>query len=119
MRISIDPMPQLRAKYVELVNNHFNRVASENVHKDQAYSQKRTIASQVEHAFSKAPSSFSGEAELRGVSLVELAGLVLSKPDTIGDRELLRQQTLRKIADAQDLGALDQALLDIGVRNGQ
>lgn len=101
MRLSVDPMPALRAARKVVINAAFNNAAAHGVHLDQAHAQKREWA-KVEDA------RLLPEAELRGISVAELSTLILSKPDALAERELRRQSLMARIEAALTPADLDQ-----------
>lgn len=105
--MKIDPLPPWRRQAVENLNRHFNERAVTNAHLDQAYARKRAIAADV-IAGKPAPSNFESEAKLRQMSTTDLARLILSKPDTIAEREMERQTQKHAIetASAAELRAM-------------
>lgn len=110
MKIALDPMPAERARAVNKVNAYFNSLARP--HLDAAHAMKRQVASEP---ISGAPAWFIQEADMRGITPTDLADLVLSKPDTLAERELARQCALRAIDAARtpaDLSrVVDKALV--------
>lgn len=92
MKLTIDPMPGLRAAKIKAVNQAFNSLASS--HLDQAYAQKRQWASVNDERLKP-------EADLRGISVSELAFIILSKQDTVAEREFKRQQIMQRIDAAK------------------
>jgi hypothetical protein len=67
---------------------------------DQAHRQKREWAANKD-------ANLKAEADLRQISVDQLASLILSKPDATAQRELLRQQTMLRIDKAQTPEELD------------
>jgi hypothetical protein len=100
VRISANPMPFLRADAVTKVNEQFNLIASAEVHRDAAHAWKRTVAPSV-IAGDEAPAEFAAEAAMLGMSTVDFAQLIASKPNLAAVRELERQRILLAIAAAQ------------------
>ncbi|SHJ69495.1 hypothetical protein SAMN05444159_1252 [Bradyrhizobium lablabi] len=97
---AIDPMPALRQAKVDAVNRSFNTVAAESLHRDQAHAQKRLWAATNDQRL--AP-----EAELRGITVVELSAFILSKPDAAAAREMQRQTIMKRIDQARTPAELD------------
>lgn len=100
MILTIDPMPALRIAKAFEVDNRFNTIATNNLHRDHAYAQKRQWAMTNDN-------KLSNEAALRGITIPELSALILSKPDIVADRELRRQQIKKRIDDAKTPEELD------------
>lgn len=100
MKITIDPMPALRAAKIEKINTIFNTMAALNLHRDQAYAQKRAWAVVGDQ-------QLSSEAALRGVTVTALAQLILSKPDIVAERELQRQAVMMMIDRAKTPAGID------------
>jgi hypothetical protein len=91
--VTIDPMPALREAKKERVNAAFNEWAASTAHVDQAHAQKR------EWAKARDP-RLQAEADLRGMTLDDLAALILSKPDELAAREAKRIAIMVKIDKA-------------------
>ncbi|WP_316214283.1 hypothetical protein [Bradyrhizobium sp. SZCCHNR2032] len=91
MKLTLDPMPVLRQAKADEVTMRFNQMAAARTHTDQAYAQKRAWAEVCD-------ARLQPEAELRGMTVLELAAAILAKPDTVAARELQRVQLLRRIA---------------------
>ena len=95
--ISGSPEVALRAKVAEDVNEAYNRLTSNNIHRDLAHAQKRLEASNIASG-GEASKEFQVEADLMGISALELAAMILSKPNEAAARELERRKLLIKIA---------------------
>jgi hypothetical protein len=93
VRATFDPMPALREAKKERVNAAFNDWAASTAHVDQAHVQKREWASARDPRL-------QAEAELRGMSLDDLAALILSKTDELAAREAKRIAIMMKIDKA-------------------
>lgn len=106
MKLNLDPMPALRMAAKAKVNQHFDRLARP--HLDAVYAAKRVAA----QAGAPYPDWFVQEADLRGVTPVALASLILSKPDTLTSREVRRQRAMAAIDAATTPATLD-AIVDI------
>jgi hypothetical protein len=91
--VIIDPMPALREAKKERVNAAFNDWAASTAHVDQAHAQKREWASARDPRL-------QAEADLRGMTLEQLAALILSKPDELAAREAKRVAIMVKIDQA-------------------
>jgi hypothetical protein len=98
-------MPALRQAKVEAVNRGFNVMAAESLHRDHAHAQKWLAA------LTKNERRLAPEAQLRGITVAELAALILTKPDNIADRELRRQTIMMQIDRAQTPAELDALLV--------
>lgn len=99
MKLTIDPMPALRAARKDRVNAAFNSGAQSHV--TQAHAQKRLWAATQDPALQP-------EADMRGITVAELAATILSKPDTFADRELQRQRIMLAIDAAKTPAELDK-----------
>jgi len=98
MKLTLDPMPVLRDHAAHKVNQHFNALAHDNLHRDHAHAHKRLHAAAI-MTLDEAPSAeFKTEASLRGVSVDEFARNVLTKPNHAARRELSRQRLLLRVA---------------------
>lgn len=112
MKINIDPMPAIRLSAADQINRMFNRVASDNLHRDQAHASKRSIAGLV--VAGGAPTSeFAAEATARGVTPIDLANTILAKPNNAAARELARQKIMLKIDDTATPWEIDGILANI------
>jgi hypothetical protein len=100
MRLAIDPMPVLRRAKADEVTVHFNQLAIASAHTDHAYAQKRLWAATRD-------ARLEPEAALRGLSVDDLAALILAKPDKVQARELARVTLLTRIAVARTPGELN------------
>lgn len=115
-KISLDPMPRLREVAEARVNSHFNASAAQNAQQDQEHRRKREIAQQVEtDGAAMAPFAFAEEARLMGVSVEDLAALVLTKPDTVLERGLARRSVILLIRSATSPAALNLVLENAGI----
>jgi hypothetical protein len=94
MKLSLDPMPGLRAAAVSKINAQFNVQAQPHV--DAAHARKREIAQAVK-AGGEGPIEFVSEAALRGKTPAQFADLILSKAAALDARELQRQMALMKL----------------------
>ena len=99
MKVSFDPTIEMRKEAKRRMNVGFNNLAAQNLHTDHAYAHKRAVAKDIKRG-SEAPSHIVQEAALRGISLEDLADLILSKPNIMAERELLRQQMSQRIEQA-------------------
>ncbi len=107
MKIVFSPMPSLRAEAIRKVNERYNALAATNIHRDAAHAWKRTIAPAV-IAGDEAPDEFAAEAAMLGMSVVDFAALIASKPNDAAQRELNRQREMRAIAAATTPADLPQ-----------
>lgn len=114
MKLTLDVMPALRRARVEAVNRSFNAIAAEQLHRDQAHAAKRAEASAIVAGVASADpfgpvasDEFAAEAALRNIAVIELAQLVLSKPNEAAQRELRRQQIMARIEAAATPADLD------------
>lgn len=106
MKLTLDPMPALRAVAITKINAIFNTLAAPHI--DAAHAEKRKAAA-VGAPF---PDWFIAEATLRRITPDALAALIASKPDNVGARELSRQQALAAIAAATTPAELDAIVKD-------
>lgn len=111
MKITLDPMPMLRAKAEEAVNAHFNRIAAERLQRDHEHARKRAIAEMV-LAGGEAPATFVEEAALMGLPADELARTILAKPDEVMERGLKRRRIILAIRAARTPAALERIFDD-------
>lgn len=106
MKINLDPLPNLRLAAEDKINQHFNEISKTFLHRDKAHASKRAIAESVVNG-GASTDEFVEEATLRGLSPLDLAKLILSKPDTLAARELQRQKLMIAIQSAGTPEALD------------
>jgi hypothetical protein len=99
--IAFDPMPAMRQAKKDRVNAGFAVTAAASLHVDQAHAQKRAWAEVNDQRLKP-------EADLRGISVADLAALILSKSDAVAARELRRQQIMMHIEAATTPQELDQ-----------
>ena len=107
-----DPMPALREARKAAVNENFSKIAATNLQRDMAHAAKR-IEAQAIVGGAVASAEFAAEAELRGITPLELANVVLSKPNEAAQRELRRQQIHALIEAAKtepELNFVDSSL---------
>ena len=100
VRASLDPMPALRQAKKDRVNAAFNDVAARAAHVDQAHAQKRKWARARDPRL-------RAEADLRGMTLEQLAATILSKPDELAAREAQRIAIMVKIDRARTPAELE------------
>lgn len=96
-----DPMPGLRLAKKEKVNSGFAAIAARNLHVEQAHAQKLTWAATND-------AKLKPEADLRYITVEQLASLILSKSeDAPAARELQRQKIMMQIDKATTPAELD------------
>lgn len=100
--ITLDPTEIVRTDALKRLEEYFALLAVANGHKDLAYARKRQIAGNLDNV----TPDFVQEAILRKLSIEDLAQLVLSKPDTIGEREMQRQLMKASIEQETDANKL-------------
>ncbi|MFH0299835.1 hypothetical protein AAFX91_21890 [Bradyrhizobium sp. 31Argb] len=98
MRMNLDYMSDRRVALKAEVNAAFNAAAQSHV--AMAHAQKRTWAETQD-------GRLQPEADLRGISVAELAALILSKPNDLAERELQRQRIMMNIDAAATSAELD------------
>jgi hypothetical protein len=104
--INIDPMPTLRQAAKDRISARYDAQAKP--HRDAAYARKKQIAADVLDGKS-APTDFAQEATLRKITAQQLAQIIAGKPDSIGLRELARQQEMAAV-DAMSPGQLKKII---------
>lgn len=114
MKLIADVMPMVRSAAEFRLNEHFNRIASHEIHRDQAHRQKREVAGRV-LAGEVLPDDhpFAAEAALRSMSVQDFAAAVAAKPDNVQAREIARQRLMLRIADANTPADIDAVLANI------
>src|SRR5690349_16981201 len=98
MRMNLDYKSDRRAALKAEVNAAFDATARSHV--ALAHAQKRAWAEAQD-------ARLKPEADLRGISVAELAALILSKPDSVAERELQRQRIMMNIDAATTSAELD------------
>ncbi|MFC0243687.1 hypothetical protein [Rhodopseudomonas telluris] len=116
--LTIDPMPALRADAKLKIDRAFNQAAVGSAHLDAAYAAKREIARRVADGDAAAAEALQDEAALRGVTAAALAADILTKPDTLADREARRQVALSEIRQASTPDDLKAVLGKYGASMG-
>jgi hypothetical protein len=102
LSITVDPMPALRQAAEDSLDVAFNAMAAQAAHLDAAHAQKRQWAA------TKDP-RLKPEADLRGMTVEDLAALILTKPDELGAREAQRvalKLRIRAATTPQELDAI-------------
>lgn len=113
MKIKLQPMldPDYLMAAEETVNQAINIEASINVHRDQEYALKRKIAADVladgEHV---PPFEFEKEAALMGITVVQLAKMIVGKPDAVLARSLRRRLDVLAIRNAKQPSEIEAIL---------
>ncbi len=107
LRIISDPTPALLAEATRIVNERYNAIAAQNIHRDAAHAYKRTVAVAI-LAGGETPTEFAAEAKLRGMTPVALAADIAGRPNEAAQRELDRQRELIAIAAATKPADLPQ-----------
>lgn len=113
MKITMDPMPALRAAATARVNSAFESATS--THRSQAHRRKKEIATAVVAGGASTP-EFAEEAALRNITVQAFAELIAGKPDPIDQQELKRQKLLLALVNAktpQDVAAITTQLASI------
>ncbi len=107
MKLTIDPMDQVRKRAERRVN--FHRVVSA---QDLAHDHKRRLAAAVAAGGEPTP-EFSRAAAIEGTSVAGLAAIILAKPDAVMACENARRALILRIraaATAEQIAAiLDEA----------
>lgn len=102
MKLTFDPMAILRANAVTAVNKAFNDDMLRNAHRDQAHAAKRSTAAAVKAGRVLGDDDpLAAEAKLRSMTVDQFADVILSKPDSSGQRELERQRHLLAVDAAK------------------
>jgi len=112
MRLALDPMPVLRLAARDKVDLHFSEQAQRRSHRELAHAAKRTAAQQL--LAGEINTDLDFEAGLRGITPLDLARIIVSKPNTLMQRENMRQAAFAEIAAATlpaELDAIVEATL--------
>jgi hypothetical protein len=100
----IDQMRILRDEARDKVDGYFSGQLKQQLHRDTMHALKRTAAERLiageQHAL------LDTEAQLRGMAPIDLAKLIVSKPNDLFDRENRRQTIFKMIEQAADPQAL-------------
>lgn len=116
MKISVDPMPTLRALAETKINAHFNAIAAQSAQQDAEHQRKREIAKAVLAGDAAPPNEFRIEAGKMGVSILELAKLVSGKPDAVLERGLARRSAILAARSAKTKAELTAILSQSGIQ---
>lgn len=115
-KLRLDPMPALREVAETRANAHFNAVAAGSAQQDQEHKRKREIAQDVlENGGQSAPEAFQAEAQLMGMSVEELASVIIGKPDAVLERGLQRRTLILSIRSAKDPAHISALLEGAGI----
>jgi len=107
MRVSIDPVPALRAAAEERANFH-HAANGQTI----AHDCKRRAAEQF-MAGGDASKEFQDAAAIEGLTVVQFASLILSKPDEIMQNENKRRKMIVAIRKATTPQELQEALASL------
>lgn len=107
LKIKPNPMPDLRADAERKINEAFNDEHGRSAQRDSEYAVKRAAAAAI-LAGGEATPEFTAEAALTGVSVVHLAKVVSTKPDTIAQRGLRRRQAIEAVRSAKTPQEIEQ-----------
>lgn len=110
----LQPIDQMRIHRDEArgkVDSYFSDLLKQQLHRDTIHAEKRKAAERLlngeQHAL------LDPEAQLRGMTAIDLARLIVSKPNDLFDRENRRQTIFKTIEQAADPQALDDILRSI------
>jgi hypothetical protein len=87
---------ELRSRAIASVDAHFNVAAVQNTHRDLVHALKRQMAREIIEV-GRPNSWIEQEAADAGADLIDYARLIVSKPDTLAERELLRRRLKARI----------------------
>lgn len=119
-KICLDPMPALREVAETRANAHFNAVAAGSAQQDQEHKRKREIAQDVmENGGQSVPEAFQAEANLMGLSVEELAAIIIGKPDAVIERGLQRRSLILSIRSATSPAQITALLEGAGIPKEQ
>jgi hypothetical protein len=109
MKIQINPMPQLILRAERRIN--FYKVAQL---QDFAHDRKRQLAQAV--LAGEAPTDeFVRAAEIEGIDVETLAGVIVSKPDVMMEAENARRELIVRVRAATTPAELEQILTEANV----
>jgi hypothetical protein len=100
--VDFDPMPSLRQARLDRIDEAFNAEGARVSHVEAAHAQKRLWAATRDPRLKP-------EADLRGMTVEDLAAEILAKPDELAEREAKRialKLRVRAAATPQDLDAI-------------
>ncbi|WP_370095748.1 hypothetical protein [Bradyrhizobium yuanmingense] len=98
-------MPVLRLAARDKIDLHLSEQAQHRAHRELAHAAKRVAAQQLLAGEPNTDLDF--EASLRGITPLELAQVIVSKPNTLMQRENQRQAAFAEIAAATLPAQLD------------
>ncbi len=94
--INASPIAAKKLAAAEKVNEYYNFLAAQELHRDSVHAWKRGVAASI-IAGGEPPAEFAAEAELRELTPLDLARLIATKPNAMAAREVERQKRLLAI----------------------
>lgn len=111
-RISLDPMPALRAAAEAKVNLYFNMIAAGSAQQDQEHAAKRAVAESVElpedGSDPKVPAWFAEAAAIENRTVREFVLILRSKPNEAAARGNERRRVINAVRTAKTPAELDE-----------
>jgi hypothetical protein len=115
MKISIDPMPQLRAQAESDINGWFNQAAMENAQKDAEHQIKQQMARRIITNVDPVPAAFAAAAAIEGLTPAALAALIVEKDaDEVMARANERRRLIVAVRRATTPAALEAIVAQAG-----
>lgn len=102
-----DPMPALKARAEELVNEFYYATTSA---QHLEHTTKKIVAQQLKSDPSVTPAWFLEAAEVEGLQPLKFAELIISKPDGFMDNAVARRRTILAVRGAKTPADLDEIL---------
>ncbi len=109
MKITLNPLKRLLERAEQRVNLHFHPQGV-----DFAHDRKRAMSRTIVAGGEPAP-EFTEAAAIEGLDVLELAELILSKPDAVMVRENARRTAIVELRAAKSIDELEQILDKHGV----
>jgi hypothetical protein len=105
-------MDERRERAESFVNERINIQAIQSAHQDHEYKIKREIAiNLIADNTASVPQEFNDEAALMKITPIELAKLIVAKPDNVLARGLRRRADVLAIRNANTPGEIEAILL--------
>lgn len=116
MKIAIDPLPHLKQEAEVQINRYFNSLAYEAGQTGAEHAAKRHAAAELKKG-GETPSWFLEAAEIEGLNVVELADLILNKPDEAVERGNKRRTALVAVRKAETATEVEAILVEFNPPN--
>ena len=109
MKVTIRTLPLMQRLAEERVESHFSALALDVTGKQAEHAMKRRAAEHVRDG-EDPPEWFVEAAKIEGISPVDLAALILSKPDTTAYNAIARRRAIVRVRQAKSQEDLERIL---------